>query len=248
MAGQTLGDLKLALRDIIGKRHAAVASTLAGRLYLPRLEAHLDQIEALPASLTSGRPLAEELGAEDVIHDGWGGAVYYMTEAYLRLPLPAHAPLREAASRVRAAFIPRLAELKKPYPDEAHAAAERAPTVAGHKPDLKQFPVHGGTLESWVTAFISSGKRIDELLSARGDVGAPDRSAAAGLRSGTIGLLGRFRDALADELDADPAALREKDAQIFGYYDELVRLRASQGEGAGAPPPPALDDKTGGDK
>ena len=144
MAGLTLGDLKLALRDMTGKRHAALVSTLAGKLYLPQLKVRLGQIEALPAAFTSGRPLAEELGGEDVVHDGWGGAVYYLTEAYLRLPLPENAALRDAAARVRAAFIPRLAELKRPYPDEAHAAIERAPTIPNHKHDLKQFPVHGG--------------------------------------------------------------------------------------------------------
>ena len=65
------------------------------------------------------------------------------------------------------------------------------------------------------------------------------------LRVSTIGLLGRARASLADELDAKAALPRNLDARIFGYFDELASMRGKSGSGGsgggsgepGEPPP-----------
>jgi hypothetical protein len=230
MAQLPLGDLKLVLRDMLGKRRPLLEASTAGRLYLPLLQTRLDAIEALPPVLTS-RPLADELAAEDQLHDGLGSAIWYLCQAYMHHPTVA-AETRKAAERVLTTFIPSLGELRRPYADEAVAAQQHEPEIERLTAELGRFPVAGGgTLNDWVVAFVGQGKKLDGLLSQRGEVtsvGGNERRQAVTLRSSTVGLLGRLRASLEDELMVEARFDRTMADQVFGYHDELLRLRTEQ--------------------
>ncbi|HVK65888.1 MAG TPA: hypothetical protein VM694_15510 [Polyangium sp.] len=45
------------------------------------------------------------------------------------------------------------------------------------------------------------------------------------VRSATLGLLSRFRAALIDEIEEDPALPRDLEARVFSYLDELQTMR-----------------------
>src|SRR5207248_615027 len=80
-----LNDLKLGLKELAENKdkQQLLAPTRAGGLYLPLLAQKRQEIDALPASLVdTGRPLAEQLATEDGAHDGYGLAIWHMSEAY----------------------------------------------------------------------------------------------------------------------------------------------------------------------
>jgi hypothetical protein len=52
----TLGDLKLGLTDLLGKRRPALELTPVGQRYAPMLQAKLDRIAALPRRCSAARP------------------------------------------------------------------------------------------------------------------------------------------------------------------------------------------------
>jgi len=215
----SLGNLLLGLEDLLPKRAAPLQSFDAGQASVKALSIRRDKIAALPPDLT-GRPLADELGVIDAQHDGFGGAVWFLTEAYLRVPNATPA-LIDTANKIRAAFIPSLDVLKARYDAEAQAAKEHAPSLATLKTELSAFPVVGGTLHDWASGFIAAGKQIDTLLSQRAD--AKDRKAAGTLRSETLAKLNRLRDDLADALKDDPSLPADLDDQVFGYFDLLEK-------------------------
>jgi hypothetical protein len=230
MRNLLLNDLLLGLNDLLGKRTTTLRSSAAGRMYEPLFVAQRDAIEQLPESVRAGLPLAEELGLKDTRHDAFGAAVYFMTEAYLRLEAyePEHA---RRAKAIRDAFIPVLSELRASYPTEAAAAIRRAPTLEAMKAGLEAFPVMGGTLHAWVKEYIESGKQLDQLYSERATARAEtvaDRGPAGALRGQTIGLLTRARTMMMDELEANKALPRNLAEQTFGYFDELSLTRAGK--------------------
>jgi hypothetical protein len=102
----------------------------------------------------------------------------------------------------------------------------------------------------WAEAFLDRGNALDDLLSERASQTAADgessRASAMALRSSTIGLVGRCRSALADEMAVNEELPKDLSALVFGYFDELARLRdqsdkGSSPSGGGSPPdsPPA---------
>jgi hypothetical protein len=103
----TLAALKIGLADLATKRHAALVLTRAGKTYEPILLEKRALIDALPAVLTGNKPLADELTDADVVHDGFGAAVWYLGQAYQRWPdVPPDVPA--AIKRIQAALIPEL--------------------------------------------------------------------------------------------------------------------------------------------
>ncbi|MEP7126453.1 MAG: hypothetical protein ABJE95_36315 [Byssovorax sp.] len=223
----TLSDLKLGLDDLYDKRHKSLVSSGTGKSYEPMLAKRRTSIDALPAALLGGKPLAVELGEKDDLHDGLGYGIWHFTEAYVRNPRTPTEQL-DAIKRIRAAFIPMLLELSASYATEAEAAIKRKPLLKTLKADLKMFPVAGGlTLLDWVTDFLDAGQSLHELLSNRADVDDTGRKDAGTLRTTTIGLLNRCRSAIADEVDDDSKLPRNLDQQVFAYFDELESMRAA---------------------
>ena len=214
----TLKNLSLGLEDLLTKRVAPLQSFAAGNVSVPFLSTRRDRIAALPAELT-GLPQAEALALTDRRHDGFGGAIYYFTEAYLRLP-DATPALIEAATKIRAAFIPSLDLLQARYDAEAQAALLNAPLVESLKAELMMFPVApSGTLYDLALAFVNEGKELGTLLSQRAD--AKDRKLAVQLRGETLAKLNRLREDLADARKDDPTLPADLEAQVFGYLDLL---------------------------
>lgn len=252
MRNLTLGDLKLALRDLLGDRVTELRLSATGKLYEPRLRAKQHQIEAIPEAAGSQAPLAKELGEADVRHDGFGGASHYLCRAIEAHPtLPAS--LKQAAADAQKAFVPHLEILRASYPDEAAAALDKRPELVRLKAELKSIATPGGgTLLDWITSFITAGDDIDQLLRERATRLATGENAAASgpLRGATIGLLGRFRDALGDEIHEDSAKLPEGyDARLFAYIDKLNDDRIARARAAahGEPAAPKAEPTTSAD-
>ncbi len=217
----TLSDLQLALANLLEERRPALNRSAAGKLYAPMLESKLEQINALPPAFIGGKAFASELAMKDTEHDGIGSAVFSMTEAYLRHP-KASAAVKKAATTIREVFIPSLAALNVTYSDEASAAAARKKLLKKHKASLDLIPVaEGGTLFNWVSDFVAAGEAVGALLNARADLPAASRDEAGALRASTIGMLGRLRAAITDELAHHSKLPRDLDAKVFSYVDEL---------------------------
>ena len=232
MRNLLLADLLLGLNDLLGKRINTLRSSATGRMYEPLFVAQRDAIQQLPESVRVGVPLAEELGLKDTRHDAFGAAVYFITEAYIRLEAYEPEQARRAKA-IRDAFIPVLSELRASYPTEAAAATRRAPKMEAMKAELDAFPVLGGTLHAWVKEFVESGKQLEQLYSDRATARAEtaaDRGPAGALRGQTIGLLTRARTMMMDELEANKALPRNLAEQTLGYFDELSLTRAGKSQ------------------
>ena len=243
-----LSDCQIGLADLLTKRHAALVSTKVGKGQEEILTAQRQDIDALPDVLTSKRPLADELGIKDDIHDGFGAAIWHTTEAYFRIPGLA-AGLLEAAQRIRAAFIPELGELNASYADEAAAAARRKDDLGKLEADLKLFPIAGGgTLYELTTSFLSAGEDLSTLLSQRADLTATSRAQAQRLRSETVGILNDLRRALEREKKRSPGLPEDIDGQIFGYLDILEAQRIAANRAAKANAKKETGEVDGGGK
>lgn len=219
-----LESLLVGLDDLLTKRLPALQSFANGAANTKLLIAQRDRIAALPAALT-GRPLTGELETGDLRHDGLGGGIWFILEAYLRHPDTSPAML-DAARKIRAAFVPALDSLTATYEAEARAAKDHKAALASLKDELSMFPVAGGTLYDWAASFVAAGEHLDVLLSKRAD--AKDRAAAAQLRVDAIGVLNRLRKSLAVEVKHDPSLPADLDAQVFAYFD-LLEAKAAEG-------------------
>ena len=240
----SLSSLKLGLHDLFDKRHADLLLSNTGRFHEPDLQEKRGEIDALPPVFTGGTPLSAELDGTDAHHDVFGGYVHRTTEMYEQLPGAAPA-IVEAGHRIRAALIPDLTELSARYSVEAARAIERKPQLAALKADLQLFPIPTpagqppATLYDVAVAFIAAGEKLDELLSARGDVPAGSRKAASTLRPAIIGLLNRMRADLAKELKRDPNLPKDLDQRIFGYFDVLEHMAEQAARAAKAATTPS---------
>ncbi|MDI1434002.1 hypothetical protein [Polyangium sorediatum] len=240
-----LGDLLLVLRNLSTERKDDLLLSGTGIVYAKMLAKQQAQIEALPEAMRGGRPLAQQLGDKDDEHDGYGEAIYYLTEALLRLPT-APAALKEAAQAVRDAFVPRLSTLRASYADEAAAASRKRHALDTRNAELQSirvpFPV-GATLYDWASSFVEAGEGLDKLLHNRSLVGNDGLSAPAiKVRAVTLGLLSRFRAALVDEIEADPALPRDLEARVFGYLDDLQAMREQAAAARAKKPEPAAGE------
>lgn len=249
MRALLLADLMLALPHLLDKKAAILKKTEAGRIYQRRLKQKREEIEALPAAAIERRPLAEQLAETDTLHDGYGAAIWHYTEAMLRAP-GVETSIREAAERVRAAFIPELSHIRLSYASEAANAKERRPAIKEHKAELALFPLPGKkqTLTVWVEGFIGQGEALLELLTQRAEQTAAQdgkgRGLAGKLRTETIALLHRFRTALADDLADDPEQLRQTDAELFAFIDQLAANREAALGGTSPQEPSGAEQAT----
>ncbi len=230
MRNLTLGDLRLSLRDLLDTRVDEVRLSHTGKLYEPRLRKKQTEIEAIPDPAQKLAPFAAELASTDNNHDGLGTAIHYVclaVEAHPTLP----ASKKNAAKRIRETFVPQLNVLRRPYADEAAAALDLRKDLTTLEPDLKAITTPGGgNLHAWAKDFLAAGDTIDSLLRDRAKLLAVAENAAitGPLRGSTLGLLGRFRDALRDELEEEGSPLpKNHEASLFSYVDKLSADRAS---------------------
>ena len=218
-----LESLLLGLGDLLTKRLAALQSFSNGAANVKLLTNYQTKVAALPGVLL-GRPLSDELDQTDSRHDGVGGGIFFVTEAYMRHP-DTTPEMIAAAKKIRTELIPALEVLNATYESEANAAKTHKAQLSALKPALDMFPVAGGTLYDWAVAFIAAGEKLDTLLSERAD--AKDRAAAARLRTEVVGVINRLRKSLAAEMKIDPSLPADLDQQVFGYFD-LLETKAAE--------------------
>lgn len=225
MRNLTLADLGEALADLLDKRAKSLEATQTGKLYGPILAAKRKAIEhALKIAFETK---AGDLSETDAQHDGLGGAIWHFTEAVLCQPF-VPPERRDAARRIREAFIPDLGLLSDSYADEAAAAKANRPKLAALEAELRILPTPDGqTLYEWAQAFVDKGDELARKLAARTQGSALDvfRQQTA-LRVTTIGLVGRFRASLRDELKENPQLPATIDADLFSGFDTLSQKRA----------------------
>lgn len=227
----TLGDLKLILEDLFKKHHLALNSCKAGEIYEPLLRNRFERLSAIPNVLIRERPLAEELDSADIRHDSGATRLRNTTKAAIDDPLT-EPEIREAAERIQRDLIPSLSITKASYATEAANAKERRKLLDERASDLKLFPLPGGkTLYDAAVQFLDAGEEIGELLSARATVEATneqDRSEIVLLRGELIGLLGRLKQTLADEMESNASLPRDLSIQLFAYAEQLNDSRYTQ--------------------
>ncbi len=236
----TLRDVRAALPDLIDNRAEALEGTHAGQIFLPALENIRRKLDELPEG--DDGELVRALALEDARHDGYAAAVWFMTEAYLRMPdlTPAD---RHDLEMLRDTVVPRPSELSAPYAHEAAKAKERAAAMTeALKRILERYPVRGGiSLLEWMNSYLASGDRLQRLLSQHN----VDKSFGEGyeapldagrLRGRAVGLLSQLRETLHHELYEDFERWRKVDKLVFGYCDQLAERRSEQ-------QPTADDDK-----
>lgn len=236
MRNLTLHDVKLALRELLDNRSKVLTGTHAGAMFLPAIENIRNKIDGLEIR-DDGSDLTTELAHEDARHDGFAAAVWYLSEAYLALPdLPFGD--RVALKMLRREILPPPHELSAPYADEAARANERAAALTEeHRTALRRFPVRGAkTMLEWIEAYISSGRRLERLLSQRamavetGEVAVSPLEAGR-LRGRAVALLIQLRETLKYELHANPGRARDLDKQVFTFIDKLASSRQTSRDG-----------------
>lgn len=235
MRNLSLVHLKLGIHNLFNERHADLLRSKSGKFHEPDLLAQRDAIDELPPDLTGGRPMADELRETDISHDGFGAAIFFVTEAAFRLP-DVSLDVASAAQRIREAFIPGLDELQSEYAKEAHRAQERRPLLKAMKADLSMLMAPDGrNLLEIATQFLNAGQSLDDLLHQRANVPQNTRADAATIRNETIGALNRFRQDLRREIKRNPNLPKDLEHRVFGYFDTLA---TSKGKASLKPPRP----------
>lgn len=226
----TLATLKLGLMDLLTKRRDDLLLSKSGNFYLADLEEQKNAIDALPPVLTGGTPLAAEIDALDARHDGYGGILFFTTEAVLRDP-EATPEQKAAARRIRDELVPSLDQLNAAYVVEAQRAVERRPKLDSMKAYLDLFHAPGGgTLSDVAEKFVQAGETLHSMLSDRADVSKATRKAATALRPATIGLLNRLRADLVRDITKNASLPRDLEKRVFGYLDLLEAMNEKKPE------------------
>lgn len=228
MRNLTFDDLRLGLKDILETHATSLDSSITGKLYRPLLAQKRAEIEALPEGVMRGLPFATELAETDAAHDAAGAAIYYFTQAIITHPAIDEAT-KDVATRVQQTFVPTLGTLQARYADEAALAHRKRPALETLRPELEQIQVPGGSnLAEWVAVFLDQGDAIGRLLHGRAEagIGVPKPPHAGVLRNNAIGLLGRFRQAIRDEVASGAPVPEDYEARLFAFIDQLSRTRA----------------------
>lgn len=225
MRNFTLADLREGLADLFDNRSEYLKQTQTGKLYGPILAAKRKAIENAIDATRRGQ--TGDANETDAHHDGLGAAIWHYTEAVLCHPFVSK-ELQDAATRIREAFIPDLVVLTHTFAEEAARARENRPKIEALAEDLRRFSTPDGTtLYTWVTAFVNQGDLLATQIAARSQApGLETFREQTALRVTTIGLLGRFRAALHDELVEHPHLPRDLGQKLFSYFDELGRKRS----------------------
>jgi hypothetical protein len=224
----TLDDLNTVYTHLLEQRLDALRLLLSAPVYERALQKMLDRLrERAPARGPAARPMKDELAAADRLHDTLGAAIWHLGQACALHPGLSDA-LRTDARSIADAFIPQRADLSRSYLDEAHAARQRTPLLDVHKDALQRITTpDGGTLEAWVRSFNEAGLQLYDLLQQRAALEGSAETAAENtpLRSEAVGLLGRLRAAVRDELEQRPELPRDLEHRLFAYAELIGALR-----------------------
>ncbi|MDX9722170.1 MAG: hypothetical protein RBU37_15620 [Myxococcota bacterium] len=217
-------DLYRALEDLLCHRVEALRRSTICAGYERSLRARFEALESLMPGVDC-TPIAVAADLVDLAHDGFGAAIFALTEAYRYVP-ELEPQLRDAALRIQTALVPELDRLRSPHRLEAEAARSNRARLPALRADLCRFPcAEGSTLDDWAESFVESGERLGALAlcpSSTDEVVPPE---AFDLRAPIMRLLLNMRQGLDDELRIDPSLPRDLEAQIFGFFDELERAQ-----------------------
>lgn len=228
MRNLTFDDLRLGLKDVLETHNDDLDRSITGKVYRPLIARKREEIEGLPESVLRGLPFAAELTEADSTHDSMGAAIHHVTLAILHCPA-IDEPTKEIAARAQETFVPSLGTLQARYADQAAFAHRKRPAFDAMRPELEQITVPGGTnLAEWIAVFLDQGDKIGSLLHGRAEAGVGVETSTAGgaLRSSVIGLLGRFRQAIRDEVASGAPLPKDYEARLFAFIDQLDRTRA----------------------
>ncbi len=231
MKYSTFGDLRLGFRDLFENKAETASSAIAFQIYRTPLQARQEVLESLHQSVR-GKPLSAELGETDGLFDASGRALFYVRKAVEEL-LDLDPSVRDKVSEMTDKVVPSLGVLQKSYEDEADHTATSRKVLESEADFLATFPVGPShTLKSILAAHVEAGEKLGALLSKRADTAAAETAsrtkAIIAARSVTIGLLSRFRQAVVDEVAANPALPRDLESKIFAYFDQLETNRAAR--------------------
>jgi hypothetical protein len=234
MQNLSLAELVQVAEDILKRRGEALQRVAVGPVFRALLEKAVAEYNALPAALREV-PMADLLASADARHDGWLRAIFGLREVMRGVP-GATPAMVAAGDFLDKGFGPVARESTAPYAQEVQRAADREAKVAANREVLAAVPTpDGGTLLTWVEAYLEAGRALGELLSSRADEvsGGGSRGAAPGLRGRLMGLFSDLRTNVRREVEAETGVGAEVEAALFGYADELVRLAAARGKGTG---------------
>ena len=222
------GDLLLGLNDLFTNKLDLICTLLVFQIFGAALEAKRQVLNSIYRGM-SNIPLVKKLQMADDVHDSTGRVVFMLCEGFSRL-VTLSDDQRGFFARVRDLFVPGLSGLQASYADEAAAATERLDSLAEMKDELEaiELPL-GMTLYALIETHLKAGVEIGELLSTRAKEEADEETKRTKqlhvVRVETLKLLRRFRDALAQEIEANPELPRDLDAQVFSYLDTLSERR-----------------------
>jgi hypothetical protein len=227
----TIGDLLMVLTDFFCGKLALLEKTLAFRIFCVILREHEKMLSSVK-DVADRVPLAQELREAEVRHDQAAKAVHYCCKGLLRVARLDDGK-RALVENVLNTFIPKLSVLKQSYEDKAAAASKARGVLEKMRPGLEALEVTSGiTLFEMVSSFLNAGEQIGALLLSRAETEAEDEAGrtkqVAALRSRTIGLLGRFREALQQEIASNPELPRDLESRVFALYDHLSERRAER--------------------
>lgn len=228
MRNLTVGDLRLAFKDVLDTHKEDLDKSITGKVYYPLLANKRSEIESQPEAVLRGLPYAAELTEADAAHDAMGAAIYHVTQAILFCPA-IDDTTKDIAFRAQQTFVPGLNVLTMRYADEAAFAHRKRPVLEELRPELSLITVPGGTnLAEWIAVFLDQGDKIGHLLHGRAEAGVGvEKPLHVGvLRNSAIGLLGRFRAAIRDEVASGAQLPANFEERLFAFIDQLSRTRA----------------------
>jgi len=186
----------------------------AWTIFRPILARHLDSLRRPATQATS---LTGQIRQSNTRHDHLGSALWHATQAVEQDP-DASAEAREAAIRVRAAFVPARSDLNLTDAHEIANARRRKPLLQGMADDLRRVPAADGrTALDVATAMIAAAEARAALMGDRSATpAAPAGEGAAWSRA--LGALLDFRQTLVRKLESRDD-LDDLEALVFGLFD-----------------------------
>ncbi len=227
------GDLLLGLNDLFSNKLAMIQALASFVIFGPSLNRNRSVLGSIyrGAAVT---PFVKQLGAKDAVHDSFGRLLFAICDGYAKLSTLS-AEQRAFWTQIQSTFIPSLSILKKSYADEAAAATLRLRDLETMKDALEPIRLPENlSLYTLIAAYLQAGVELGELLSSRAGKEVADESKRTKqlhvVRSETLGILGRFRDALVEEVKENASLPRDLPEQIFAYLDSLAAKRKDSAE------------------
>jgi hypothetical protein len=233
----TISDCALIVDDFVSNRWELLMRFAMGPVFGEAFKTRQAELLTLSRALDK-RPLADRLLSADGGFDGFGRAVFYLGEALESLSLLG-ASYKDTLAKTRATFVPSLSVLSQSYQDEAFQATRNRNDVSKMETELKAFVIGDITLYDVVNGFVAAGIEIDDLLKQRAGATAavkdPEATRAGRLRGEIVGLLGRLRASVKDEISLNSKLPAKLEVELFAYVDQLVASREAQARAAVKP-------------